>query len=175
MKNYFILLLLILCAFGKSQEVSVKVDSATGGRLVIEADGDISKLIDENGLCKKIASSTSSSTGSGKPKTTTTPPKTTSTGGAPGKSSCGKQNDIRGFMIKVGEGKSEAEVNTLITKFKTEFPELRVEKNYLRPDWRFLAGDYFSKESAQADLRRIRRSFPTASLIGWRIYCNRAK
>ncbi len=169
MKNYLILLsLFFISAFVKSQEVSVKVDSATGGRLVINADGDIAKFIDEGGLCKKIAASS----GGSKTKPTTKPSSGT-TGGT--KAVCGRQNDVRGFMIKVGETKSEADVNTMINKFKSDFPGLRVEKNYLRPDWRFLAGDYLSKESAQSDLRRIRASFPTASIIGWRVYCNRAK
>ncbi|MDR1877357.1 MAG: hypothetical protein LBQ84_07005 [Flavobacteriaceae bacterium] len=141
----------------------VKVDSATGGKLIIEADDDIFKMIDDGEICKKLASGTASSDKKPAAKPSTL------------KVVCGKRNDIPGFMIKVGEAKSEQDINAIMDKFRVEFPEFRVEKNYLHPDWRLLAGDYFKKESGQADLKKIRGSFPTATLINWRIYCNRAK
>jgi hypothetical protein len=171
MKNYLFLFMFIICASFKAQKVIVKLDSVTGGRLVIDTDEEIGKMIDENELCKKISATTSASTSSaGTPSSGKSP-----TRPATPKNICGKRNDIPGFMIKVGEAKSEQEINTMMLKFRTEFPELRVEKSYLRPDWRLLAGDYFKRESGQADLRRVKKSFPTAMLINWRIYCNRAK
>ena len=174
MKTYTLLLFIICASFMQAQEVIVKVDSATGGRLVIDTEGDIIKMIDENGICKKISSSTGS-TSTNQPSSGGTKPKTNRPPASGPTSVCGKRNDIPGFMIKVGEAKSEQEMATLMSKFRAEFPELRVEKHYLRPDWRLLAGDYFKRESGQSDLKRIRKSFPTAVLINWRIYCNRAK
>ncbi|MDR2122088.1 MAG: hypothetical protein LBP34_03090 [Flavobacteriaceae bacterium] len=164
MKNYFFLFMLIACASFKAQKVIVKVDSATGGKLIIDAEEGIIKMIDEKELCKKISVAAATSP-ENKPAAHPSAPKTV----------CGKRNDIPGFMIKVAETKSEQEINTMMTNFRTEFPELRVEKSYLRPDWRLLAGDYFKKESGQTDLKKVKKSFPTAMMINWRIYCNRAK
>ncbi|MGM5629260.1 hypothetical protein O2K51_00035 [Apibacter raozihei] len=178
MKKIFFLTLFFACVyFCNAQETIIKIDSATGGRLSISGEQDILKMIDDGQICKNLASmahssdsdsSNNSNAGTGTGKKTPTRPTTP-------KSVCGKRNDIPGFMIKVGEAKTEQDFNDLMSKFRNEFPELRVEKSYLRPDWRLLAGDYFKKESGQADLKRIRKSFPTAMLINWRIYCNRAK
>ncbi|PQL94168.1 SPOR domain-containing protein [Apibacter adventoris] len=169
MKNYLLtLLLLFTCSsFFMAQEVIIKVDSATGSRLIIKGEPLIIKMLNDKEICNKSTktSSTSSSTPIVKTKPKNNSPK----------SVCGRRNDIPGFMIKVAEAKSEQDINSLLNNFRSEFPELRVEKHYLRPDWRLLAGDYFKKESAQIDLRRIRRNFPSAVVINWRIYCNRAK
>lgn len=170
MKNYLLILLLLITysSFLKAQKVIIKVDSATGGKLIVKGEPSIIKMIDDKETCKKPVKNVSSTPAT--PNSAKTKPKSN----AP-ESICEKRNDIPGFMIKVGEAKSESDINAMLNTFRSDFPELRVEKHYLRPDWRLLAGDYFKRESGQIDLRRIKRSFPSAVLINWRIYCNRAK
>ncbi|MCX8676664.1 SPOR domain-containing protein [Apibacter sp. B3706] len=169
MKSYIFLLLFFICISFKAQQIITKVDSATGGKLIINADEEILKMVSEDELCKKFGDTTRES----KP-ISSTDKKPVNRPVSP-ENICGRRNDIPGFMIKVGEAKTEKEINTLTTEFRKLFPELRVEKSYLRPDWRLLAGDYFKRESAKSDLKRIKRNFPSALLVNWRIYCNRAK
>jgi hypothetical protein len=169
MKSYFFLLLFFICITFNAQQIISKVDSATGGKLIINADEEILKMISEDELCKNFGDTTIDSkpvpNNEKKPVNKPIAPENI----------CGRRNDIPGFMIKVGEAKSEKEINTMISEFRKLFPELRVEKSYLRPDWRLLAGDYFKRESAKSDLKRLKKNFPSAILVNWRIYCNRAK
>lgn len=153
-----------MCIFSfaafQAQERIVKVDSATGGRLVIEADKNIMNLIDDKTICREVIASS-------EPKPVSKPISPANL--------CQRQNTIQGYMIKIGEAKSEEEVNKMMNTLRSQFPDLRVEKNYLRPDWRLLAGDFMTKQSAQADFKRVKNTFPNAVLFNWRIYCNRAK
>lgn len=169
MKSYVFLLLFFICMTFKAQQIITKVDSATGGQLIINADEEILKMVSEDELCKNFRDITTDS----KP-IPYNEKKTVSRPIAP-ENICGRRNDIPGFMIKVGEVKSEQEINTMISEFRKLFPELRVEKSFLRPDWRLLAGDYFKRESAKSDLKRLKKNYPSAILVNWRIYCNRAK
>lgn len=148
-------------ALFQAQERILKADSATGGRLVIDATPQVMNLINDNDICKSVSAKAATKSDTSKPLSPT--------------NLCQKQSQIRGFMIKVGDAKTEEEINTMTDALRSQFPDLRTEKNYLRPDWRLLAGDFMSQQSAQADLKKVRKSFPTAVLVNWRIYCNRAK
>lgn len=191
MKNFlFFILLLLSIHYYNGQEKIIKVDSATGGYLTIEANKDIIDLINEDQLCRKVpksnipakvSTSRSDISEIDNSKVVNTKTSSSNTNSARTvnkenpKNICGSRRDIPGYMIKVGEAKSEQDINSMISDFRSKFPYLRVEKTYLRPDWRLLAGDYFKKESAQADLKKIRQTYPSAMVINWRIYCNRAK
>ncbi|MCT6869465.1 SPOR domain-containing protein [Apibacter sp.] len=170
MKSYILLLLFFISFSFRAQQIISKVDSATGGKLIISADEEIIKMINQEEICKKFSDGTQDSKSSLTPNERKPVNKPLTP-----ENNCGRRNDIPGFMIKVGEAKSEQEVNTMMSEFRRLFPELRVEKSYLRPDWRLLAGDYFIRESAKSDLKRIKKNFPNALLVNWRIYCNRAK
>jgi len=161
MKYIFLFMSIFSFALFQAQERILKADSATGGRLVIDADRQIMTIIDDNEICKSVsARAAAAKSGASRPSPANL---------------CQKQNTIRGFMIKVGDAKTEQEINTMTDALRSQFPDLRIEKNYMRPDWRLLAGDFMTQQSAQADLKKVRKVFPTAVLVNWRIYCNRAK
>lgn len=166
MKNIVILLILnFTFQIGNAQEIKVETDSATGGRLIVDTNSDIAKLIQkENCSAKKTNVPTPSKENSSSSPSSNSP-----------EDLCTKYNSISGFMIYVGYSKSETEINSKLSEFRKEFPEMRTEIKYLRPDWRLYAGDFLTKKSGQADLKRVKKQYSTAVLVPWRIYCNRAK
>lgn len=88
-----------------------------------------------------------------------------------------KQNPrILGYKIQIAVVKSKEEADKIRTDFRNQFSNLKVEVDAsLRPNYRILAGSYFTKESASGDLRRIRTSFKSASSVQYRIFCAEAK
>jgi len=89
---------------------------------------------------------------------------------------CRKNPRILGYKIQITTVKSNDEANEVKAYFRKRFPNLKVETDAsLRPNYKILAGSYFTKQSASADLSRVREYFKSAIAIQYRIFCAEAK
>lgn len=89
---------------------------------------------------------------------------------------CRKNPKIMGFKIQVVIVKSNEEARKIATEFRNNFRSLKVETDAsLRPNYKILAGSYFSKQSAADDLRNISRIYPSARVIPYAVFCVEAK
>ena len=89
---------------------------------------------------------------------------------------CRKNPKIMGFKIQVVIVKSNEEATKISTEFRNNFRNLKVEKDAsLRPNYKILAGSYFSKQSAAEDLRNVSKVYPSARVIPYAVFCVEAK
>lgn len=89
---------------------------------------------------------------------------------------CRKNPRILGFKIQITTVKSNEEANEIKAYFRKRFPNLKVETDAsLRPNYKILAGSYFSKQSAAGDLAKIKEYFKSATPIQYRVFCAEAK
>lgn len=89
---------------------------------------------------------------------------------------CRKNPRILGYKIQITTVKSNDEANEVKSYFRKRFPNLKVETDAsLRPNYKILAGSYFTKQSAASDLSKIREYFKSAVAVQYRIFCAEAK
>ncbi|MCE3075282.1 SPOR domain-containing protein [Chryseobacterium gwangjuense] len=89
---------------------------------------------------------------------------------------CRKNPRILGYKIQITTVKSNDEANEIKTYFRKRFPNLKVETDAsLRPNYKILAGSYFTKQSAASDLSKIKEYFKSAIAVQYRIFCAEAK
>ncbi|MFC4165083.1 SPOR domain-containing protein [Epilithonimonas zeae] len=89
---------------------------------------------------------------------------------------CRKNPKIMGFKIQVVIVKSNDEARKIATEFRGNFRNLKVETDAsLRPNYKILAGSYFSTQSASDDLRNIKKVYPSARVIPYAVFCVEAK
>lgn len=89
---------------------------------------------------------------------------------------CRKNPRILGFKIQITTVKSNEEANEVKTYFRRRFPNLKVETDAsLRPNYKILAGSYFTKQSAASDLSKVKEYFKSAVPVQYRIFCAEAK
>jgi len=89
---------------------------------------------------------------------------------------CRKNPRILGYKIQITTVKSNDEANEIKAYFRKRFPNLKVETDAsLRPNYKILAGSYFTKQSAASDLSRVREYFKSAVSVQYRIFCAEAK
>ncbi|MCG2793754.1 MAG: SPOR domain-containing protein [Weeksellaceae bacterium] len=89
---------------------------------------------------------------------------------------CRKNPKIMGFKIQVVIVKSNEEASKISSEFRNSFRNLKVEKDAsLRPNYKILAGSYFSKNSAADDLRHVKKVYPSATVIPYAVFCVEAK
>lgn len=89
---------------------------------------------------------------------------------------CSKNPRILGYKIQITMVKSNEEANEVKAYFRKRFPYLKVETDAsLRPNYKILAGSYFTKQSAAGDLAKIKEFFKSAYATQYRIFCVEAK
>lgn len=89
---------------------------------------------------------------------------------------CRKNPRILGYKIQITTVKSNDEANEIKSYFRKRFPNLKVETDAsLRPNYKILAGSYFTKQSAASDLSKVREYFKSAIAVQYRIFCAEAK
>jgi hypothetical protein len=89
---------------------------------------------------------------------------------------CAKNPKIMGYKIQVVVVKSNEEARKIATEFRNDFRTLKVETDAsLRPNYKILAGSYFSKQSAADDLKSIKKVYSSAIVIPYAIFCVEAK
>ncbi|MDO5510267.1 MAG: SPOR domain-containing protein [Weeksellaceae bacterium] len=161
--RYLILLITILGLSSSLQAQIAVTDTITGGSYTLDLPGDVKDMIDKTTATKCY-----------RPPTTNTPirsePETPENFDP-----CAQNNKVNGFKIQVMYTKDRNAANRSRAEFAAAFPDLVPTLEYSQPDYRVMGGDYFTKRSAAADLARVKRKYPGAFLVQWRVYCRRAK
>ncbi|UHO38155.1 SPOR domain-containing protein [Chryseobacterium capnotolerans] len=176
----------ILSLFGfysiEAQQV-VKKDTLSGTELVITMDSKINAALEgvEDKCSKVVTNNPSKDYGNNdsgiSSGISTKPPKIY----VPNRELtnaeiCRKNPRILGYKIQITTVKSNEEANEVKSYFRKRFPNLKVETDAsLRPNYKILAGSYFTKQSAAGDLSRIREYFKSAVAVQYRIFCSEAK
>lgn len=173
----------ILSLFGfysvEAQQV-VQKDTLSGTELVMTMDPKVSAALE--GIEDKCSRTTAGSSGrdyntdSGMVNTPKPPKIYVPSRELTNAEICRKNPRILGFKIQITTVKSNEEANEVKSYFRKRFPNLKVETDAsLRPNYKILAGSYFTKQSAAADLSRIREYFKSAIAVQYRIFCSEAK
>lgn len=162
-------------------QVVVKNDTISGTPYSLTMDSRVEEVIDaaeEN--CNRIARNTSTSTRNSEIERTnttsntvkvTTPDRTLSNAEI-----CRQNPRIMGYKIQLTVVKSNEEAREVGVYFRRRFPNIKVEIDAsLRPNYKVMAGSYFTKQSASGDLSRIKQYFKSAIPIQYRVFCVEAK
>ncbi|MEW7401960.1 SPOR domain-containing protein [Elizabethkingia anophelis] len=89
---------------------------------------------------------------------------------------CRNRPKLSGYKIQVAVTNNSNDANKIRYEVRQSFPDLRTElDSSLRPNYKILAGSFFSKQSGSEDLRRVKRVYGSAVLIPYRIFCVEAK
>ena len=88
---------------------------------------------------------------------------------------CAQNPKVMGYKIQIMYTKDRNAANRAQSDFAKNFPSLVPEMVYTRPDYRVMVGDYFTKRSAGMDLASVKRKYPGAFLVQWRVWCRKAK
>ena len=89
---------------------------------------------------------------------------------------CRRNPRIMGYKIQLAVVKSNEEAREVGLFFRRRFPNMKVEIDAsLRPNYKVMAGSYLTKQSAAADLAKIRAHFKSAIAIQYRVFCVEAK
>jgi hypothetical protein len=170
----------ILSLFGcyniEAQQI-VKKDTLSGTELVMTMDSKVSSAMESlEEKCSRVASTTGSRDNdedytASKPTKIFVPNRELTNAEI-----CRKNPRILGYKIQITTVKSNEEANEVKSYFRKRFPNLKVETDAsLRPNYKILAGSYFTKQSAASDLARVREYFKSAIAVQYRIFCAEAK
>ncbi len=131
-------------------------DSISGGKISIDIDKRLENLVKskEQKVCKKNVY---------------VPPKKLTPA-----DKCATQQKIMGYKIQIFYTKDRAAADKVKNDFAKQHPGLTPELIYASPDYRVLVGDYFTRQSAGSDLRKIQRTYPAAFTVQWRVWCRKA-
>lgn len=162
MNKYFIILLSLLTIQLSAQELGQELnvwsftDTISGGESNIVLDKELENLLKskEKDVCYRE------------------PPKAPKPLSPADK--CAKQQKIQGYKIQIFYSKDRNAAEKVRADFSRNFPNLTPELIYASPDYRILVGDYFTRASASSDLRKIKRSYPAAFPVQWRVWCRKA-
>ncbi|MBB4806774.1 hypothetical protein HNP38_002070 [Chryseobacterium defluvii] len=179
MRN-FIKIFSVLSLFGfyniEAQQV-VKRDTLAGTELIMSMDPKVQDALESlEEKCSRTANNTTPRD-SGSDESYTKPTKIY----VPNRELtnaevCRKNPRILGYKIQITTVKSNDEANEVKAYFRRRFPNLKVETDAsLRPNYKILAGSYFTKQSAASDLSRVREYFKSAIAVQYRIFCAEAK
>lgn len=181
------ILLLLFFSFGhlsKAQLVTKK-DTIEGTELSISADRRISNVITEleNTKCTKRGTSKTANRSKSDNRGATTTSIANTINNSANKTNrkltnaeiCRKNPRILGVKIQLVVVKSKAEADEVALYFRRRFPYIKVQQDAsLRPNYKVLAGSYFSKEDAAKDLKKIRAYFKGAIPVKYMIFCTDA-
>lgn len=179
MKNFFkifSLFFLISSNFFHAQQV-IKNDTLKGTPLTVVMDQKVSDLL--NDIEDKCATPATTYAGSdnNSTKTNNTAPKIE----VPERELtnaeiCRRNPRLMGYKIQLAVVKSNEEAREVGMFFRRRFPNMKVEIDAsLRPNYKVMAGSYFTKQSAASDLAKIRQHFKGALAIQYRVFCVEAK
>ncbi len=89
---------------------------------------------------------------------------------------CRQNPRIMGYKIQLAVVKSNEEAKEVGMYFRRRFPNMKVEIDAsLRPNYKVMAGSYFTKQSASSDLKKVKQYFKSAIPIQYRVFCVEAK
>ena len=175
----FAVLFLTSTHFFEAQQV-VQKDTLSGTPLSIMMDQKVSDLLGE--VEDKCATTIGNNSNySGTDYTDNSPRTTTPKISVPDRELtnaeiCRKNPRIMGYKIQLAVVKSNEEAREVGMFFRRRFPNMKVEIDAsLRPNYKVMAGSYFTKQSAAADLSRIKQYLKSAMSIQYRVFCVEAK
>lgn len=180
MKSYFKIIALFSVFLGNSivaQQV-VKTDTISGTPVTIMMDKKVSDLLSsvEDKCSTNITSSAGIYDDSNNPTKTTTPRISIPDRELTNAEICRRNPRIMGFKIQLAVVKSNKEADEVGLYFRRRFPYIKVEKDVsLRPNYKVMAGSYFSRASAASDLSKIKQHFKDAITVQYRVFCVEAK
>lgn len=174
------------------QKVVSKSDTLNGHVVTTQMDSRVADLLAKSEeSCNRVSggpsarpstntsiSSTGGDSGSTdyRPTTTTTTPSRINTSSMSTADICRRTPKLSGYRIQVAVTNSSAEANKIRMEVRQSFPDLRsIVDGSLRPNFKILAGSFFSKQSGQADLKRVKKSYGGAVLVQYSIFCVEAK
>ncbi|MGA9213302.1 SPOR domain-containing protein, partial [Kaistella sp.] len=172
MKSFFkiiALLTFLSTNIFEAQQVVTK-DTISGTPLSIIMDQKVSDLlrnIEDKCATKTGTSSTDSENENYDNSSKTTAPKIT----VPEKELsqaeiCRRNPRIMGYKIQLAVVKSNEEAREVGMFFRRRFPNMKVEIDAsLRPNYKVMAGSYFTKQSAASDLAQIKKFFNDAIAV----------
>ncbi|GAA5098967.1 hypothetical protein GCM10023210_35720 [Chryseobacterium ginsengisoli] len=170
-------ILSLLSFYGIDAQQVVKKDTLAGTELTITMDSKVNTALESiEDKCSKVAVTTTSRDDdddytSSKPTKIYVPSRELTNAEI-----CRKNPRILGYKIQITTVKSNDEANEVKSYFRKRFPNLKVETDAsLRPNYKILAGSYFTKQSAAADLSRVKEYFKSAIAVQYRIFCAEAK
>lgn len=188
MKNFFkasILFSLFSVVSLNAQQV-VEKDTIAGTEVSISMDSQVKELLDnmeENCLLANtrkttrsdndntVGSGSNSGTPTTRPSTRTVPNRALTNAEI-----CRQNPRILGYKIQLVVVKSNEEANEVKAYFRRRFPNIKAETDAsLRPNYKILVGSYFTRQSASADLARIKQYFKSALPVQYRVFCVEAK
>lgn len=88
---------------------------------------------------------------------------------------CANQNQINGFKIQIYYSKNRSDADKIKNEFERAYPGMSAQVAYFAPDYRVLVGDYFSKNSANPDIRRLKSKYNSSFAIPYKVLCRKAK
>lgn len=176
----FIYLVAPACIYLANAQMVIKTDTLSGTEISISSSKNISDLMDklENNCNKNTSVSNkwdnvnekNSSSNSSEERISVPSKKLTDA------EICRKNPRIMGYKIQLAVVKSNNEANEVKAYFRRRFPSIKAETDAsLRPNYKILAGSYFTKASAAEDLKRIRQYFKSANAVQYYIFCEEGK
>lgn len=185
MKNYilsFLLFCILIPLQGFSQDKTIR-DTINNNELIISMDAEVEDLLkkeendclgasftsnDRSSVTPTKNSSSNSSSGGERTRTGSRPLSTAEI--------CARSPKLSGYKILLTTVKSNNEANEVKAYFRRRFPSIKtITDASLRPNYKVLAGSYFTKQSAAKDLSMIRAYFKSAIAVPYTIYCAEAK
>jgi len=167
----------VLAFYGVDAQQVVKKDTLSGTELTITMDAKVNTALESiEDKCSKTASSVPLRSDDedytpSKPTKIYVPNRELTNAEI-----CRKNPRILGFKIQITTVKSNEEANEVKAYFRKRFPNLKVETDAsLRPNYKILAGSYFTKQSAASDLSKVKEYFKSAVAVQYRIFCAEAK
>lgn len=88
---------------------------------------------------------------------------------------CAIQTQLNGFKIQIYYSKNRSEADKVRNEFERSYPNLSAQVVYFAPDYRVLVGDYFTKSSANPDIRKLKSKYNSSFTIPYKILCRKAK
>ncbi len=169
--SIYTLLIIVLCAGPLKSQIITKVDTLGSTPLSISMDQRISEALSklEDNCERPSENENSSSIAVAANSNESSRPLSRA-------EICRQNPKILGYKIQIAVVKSNQEANEVKAFFRRRFPNIKVETDAsLRPNYRILVGSYVSKQTASADLSRIKSHFNQARSVQYRVFCEEAK
>ncbi|AIL43939.1 SPOR domain-containing protein [Elizabethkingia anophelis] len=165
-----------------AQKIISKKDSVGGNVYTTQMDSRINDLLTKSEeSCNrpagpKIVNNTGGGSVISEDRIVTSTPRVINTKTLSTADICRNRPKLSGYKIQVAVTNNSNDANKIRYEVRQSFPDLRTElDSSLRPNYKILAGSFFSKQSGSEDLRRVKRLYGSAVLIPYRIFCVEAK
>lgn len=169
---HFTYLFILPATYLTNAQIVSKTDTLSGTEITISASKEINNLMEGlEGKCKNKSTNTSWNNQNEDEKKISVPKKALTNAEI-----CRQNPRIMGYKIQLAVVKSNQEANEVKAYFRRRFPYIKTETDAsLRPNYKILAGSYFSKASAAGDLKKIKEHFKSATAVQYYIFCEEGK